>query len=362
MKPVYSPCKESLLYTFGGRNKKLPPGGTVFDNEGEARFVVKRFAHFGVCFMKVKKGTKRTLDEDGIKEADAVYEVGNKKWAEETVADFHESTKVKREAGIPVEEPPAVKTARKILGVAVMLLALVFATASWAQDTGQHKSANFLYKFDVASTTLNFYALQGQQGDPYATAYDGAGTIETSGSSTTVTGVDAARDVFAPVDPGDVIFIRFSSGTTEVRIVVTNADADTITVEDAIDLSAGYTWSYKKLVGGTGLDDGWISVAGYSIVQFGVQYDEGDLTALSATWQCKSGALGAAPNRTYPGVGSDCGDGTLNGKVCEFTSTGDVLAFKISDNAFAACRLGVAYVTADGATVDEITATIDVGR
>jgi hypothetical protein len=93
-----------------------------------------------------------------------------------------------------------------------------------------------------------------------------------------------------------------------------------------------------------------------------VQYDAGDVTALSATWECKDQALGAAPVRIYPGISSDCGDGTLNGTVCEFGSVGDALTFKVSHNAFAYCRLGMAYVTADGGTRDEITAFITVAR
>jgi hypothetical protein len=369
MKAVYSPCVESLEYMYDSKNKKLDPNTFTVLDDGEARFVVKKFAHFGVRFLATKKGKgkskgKTIVDEASVAEAKAEWEKGNKKWAEETLVDFNEATKAKREAGVPIEEPPQVKTAKKLLGVGLMLLLLVLPTASWAQDTGQHKSANFLYKYDVASDTITYGALAGQQGDPYATAYDGPGAVETVGSNTTVTGVNAADDVFLVVDPGDVIFIRFQNGTVEDRVVVTNADDDTITVDTAIDLDVdgGYRWSYKKLATGTGETDGWISVAGYSIVQFGVQYDAGDVTALAATFECKSAALGAKPIRVYPGVNSDCGDGTLNGKVCEFTTVGDRLYFKMPHNAFAACRVGVAWVTAVGAGVDEITAVIDVGR
>jgi hypothetical protein len=356
MRQVYSPCVEPLNYTFAGRPKVLAPGITNFDHDGEAVLVTEKFRRFGVCLYAKK------YDAEIKKAAKAVWEAGNKKWAEEVVTDFHQSNKAKLDAGVPVEEPSAVKTAKKLLKVATVLLALLIPTASWAQtDQGQMKSANFTYKYDVASTTMTYCAIEGQQGDPYATPYTGAGRIQTSGSNTTVTTVDSSGG-FAPVNIGDVIFVRFQDGSIENRIVLTNADDDTITVEAAIDLTGGFTWSYKQLTCGTSEDSGWILTSGYQIAQFGVQYDAGDLTALAATFECKSDALGAKPVRVYPGISSDCGDGTLNGKVCEFTSVGDRLYFKLPHNVFTACRVGVAYVTADGGTRDEITAVIDVGR
>ncbi len=244
---------------------------------------------------------------------------------------------------------------KKLLAVLLLLAAPAFAQ----QD---HKAANFTYKYDVASTTLAYYATLGVGGDPFGGFIRGPGQVETSGSSTTVTGVVAADDVFANVNVGDIFSVRLSNGNTENRVVVTNADDDTITVDTAIDLTGGVVWNYKSLVGGTTADDGWISVAGYGTVTLGFQYDAGDVTAASMTMECKSGAIGALPVRVYPGVGSDCGDGTLNGKVCEFSTVGDRLSYKISDNGFAFCRVGVAYVTTDGATRDELTVVIDVTR
>lgn len=245
----------------------------------------------------------------------------------------------------------------------VLAALLLMALPAFAQE-GQHKAANFTYKFDVSSTTLNYCVVQGVGGDPFGSFIPGKGAVETTGSSTTVTGVVAADDVFADVNVGDVFHVRFPNGNVANRIVVTNADADTITVETAInlDITGGYVWSYKSQICGTSADDGWISVAGYSTVQLGFQYDVGDLTNASMTMECKSGALAAQPVRVYPGIASDCGDGTLNGAVCEFSTTGERLSFKITDNGFALCRIGVAYVTADGAARDELTAVIDVGR
>ena len=167
--------------------------------------------------------------------------------------------------------------------------------------------------------------------------------------------------MFARVDLGDVLLIYLDNSVTEYLIVLTNADDDTVTVEDAIDLTNSATFSYRKFVCGTADTDGWIPVHGKGTVMMGFQYDAGDVTAAAMTMECMSGALGAQSVRVYPGISSDCGDGTLNGKVCEFTTVGDRISYKMTDNAFAFCRLGVAWVSADGGTRDEITAVIDVG-
>jgi hypothetical protein len=241
----------------------------------------------------------------------------------------------------------------------VLAALLLMAVPALAQD-GQHKAANFNYKYDVASATTTYCTMSGVGGDPFATSISGPGQVSTAGSVVTVDGT-VGQDAFRNVEIGDLFSVRLSNGNTENRVVVTNADDDTITVDTAIDLP-GNVWTYKTSTCGTTAADGWISVAGYSIVQLGFQYDAGDVTAASMTMECRSGALEAAPVRVYPGVGSDCGDGTLNGAVCEFTVVGSVIAFKIANNAFSACRVGVAWVTADGGTRDELTATLDVGR
>lgn len=242
--------------------------------------------------------------------------------------------------------------------VALMLLALPVA----AQDTGQHKAANFTYGYDVASATPTYCALVGLNGDPFGAFISGPGTIETSGSSTTVTGVNAADDVFAGVGLGDVIQVRRPDGTVDIRVVVTNADDDTITVETAIDLSAGFTWGYKTLRCGTTADDGWVNVSGYIIAQLSVQYTAGDLDTLDVAMFCREGALGSSSVRVYPGPSSDCGDGTLSGTVCTFATVGQGIAYKIPHNLFTACRVSLAYGSTDGGTREFVTTTISVGR
>lgn len=241
----------------------------------------------------------------------------------------------------------------------VLAALLLMAVPALAQE-GQHKAANFNYKYDVASATITYCTMNGVGGDPFATSISGPGQVSTVGASVTVDGI-VGQNSFANVNIGDLFSVRLSNGNTENRVVVTNADNDTITVDSTITLP-GNVWSYKTLSCGTTADDGWISAAGYNTVLLTFQYDAGDVTNAAVTMECKGGGLEAAPVRVYPGIGSDCGDGTLNGLVCEFPTPGQRISFKLSSNAFSACRVGVAWVTADGGTRDELNVMIDVGR
>jgi len=248
---------------------------------------------------------------------------------------------------------------------ALTILAAVLAIPAFSQQEMQ--AANFTYIYDVDSATATYCNLTGMDGDPYGPWIPGKGTIETSGSSTTITGVVAADDVFEPVGVGDAIQVVVGR-TTYYLTVVTNADNDTITVNTAVDLSAGYVWSWKNLTCGTAVTNGWVTVAGYDTITMGVHYVAGDLDTLDVFWECRTGALGAQPQRVYPGVSSDCGDGTLSGTVCKMSTAGQDLTYRIEDNAgtFHECRIGLAYGSTDasdaGANLEQVTATVSVGR
>jgi hypothetical protein len=71
--------------------------------------------------------------------------------------------------------------------------------------------------------------------------------VTTSGaSSTTVTGVTAAEDAFAQPDVGDIVVFTLG-GIPYERKIITNADADTITINDAINIPAtGITYTLRK--------------------------------------------------------------------------------------------------------------------
>lgn len=70
--------------------------------------------------------------------------------------------------------------------------------------------------------------------------------VTTSGvSSTTVTGVVAAADAFAQPSAGDLIIFTIN-GVPYERLIATNADDDTITINKAINIAAaGITYRYR---------------------------------------------------------------------------------------------------------------------
>ena len=240
---------------------------------------------------------------------------------------------------------------------AFLVLLTLLALPSAAQDQG---SANFTYKYD-ATTTTTYCALLGGNGSPWFDPILVRVSIETSGSSTDVTAVTAGTNPFANMAVGDVIYVVRDNGARDIRIITTHTDADTIVVETAVDWSDGFFFSWMNTTCGTGATDGWINVTGWDTVQMTVQYDAGDLTTLDVSCFCKEAGLGSTGVRVYPGIASDCGDGTLNGTVCELASVGDVLAVKVTHNAFAYCRIGIGG-TVDGGTRDEVAATITVAR
>lgn len=246
---------------------------------------------------------------------------------------------------------------KKVLAVLALFPSLAFA------QSGAVKAGNLAYKYDVTGTTMTYCATLGKEGIVFGDFLPGPGRVETTGGAqTTVTGVNAAQNVFADVGVGDIVQFQFRNGNVEHRVVVTNADDDTITVDAAIDLDVtdGVNWGYKTLSCGTGITSGWADVRDLKTVSLTMQYDAGDMTDLDVVWECKEGGIGAEPVQVYPGPASDCGFGTLATDVCQFAAAGDRLTVVISYNVFAACRVGLA-VTSDGATRDEVTVIISGG-
>lgn len=82
--------------------------------------------------------------------------------------------------------------------------------------------------------------------------------VKTSGASTTVTSYTAASAALAPVDIADEIAV-YRDGATDNRIVVTNADDDTITVGSNVDWTTGRAYHYRKFRSGTAATDGWVT-------------------------------------------------------------------------------------------------------
>lgn len=106
---IYSPCKNTLEFKVDGRKVYLPPGITNM-LKSEGKMAVAQFKHWGVCALPRYGG------KEAQKQAQETWMHSNKEWAEGVLMTWHEDTKEKKEAGIPLEEPEDVVTARNILG------------------------------------------------------------------------------------------------------------------------------------------------------------------------------------------------------------------------------------------------------
>jgi hypothetical protein len=98
-----------------------------------------------------------------------------------------------------------------------------------------------------------------------------------------------------------------------------------------------------------------------------MQYDQGDLTALVARWECKGASSFANPVILYPGESSDCGiGGTLATDRCSFATPGITARLVVSDDSqsFTYCRVGLAFTGADASDVtvtrEKVTVLVSV--
>ena len=128
----------------------------------------------------------------------------------------------------------------------------------------------------------------------------GNAAIETSGASNTVSGVNSDEDAFLRVDVGDEIRIYNQdsdiNGLDPVlyRVVVTNADDDTITVNDPdLDLdddANGYRYEWRERVCSQSENEGWVDVAGAEQVTALIRVDRFDVDSedgIQLQLQCK---------------------------------------------------------------------------
>lgn len=245
------------------------------------------------------------------------------------------------------------------------LAALALAVPALAQTPDQ-ATADFAIRYNVASATKTYCAVTGGTGgDPFGQATRVSTTVETSGSSVTITAVTVASGPFTNVSVGDTLYFDVS-GTTLRRTVVTNADNDTVTVDAAIDLSAGagYKFSYKSIACGTSSTDGWISVEGFSTALMTVSYLAGDLDTLDVSFECRDNTPDGNIVQVYPGPSSACGFGTLATDVCTFATPAAIpgagIAFQIETNPFQACRVALKY--GSSGTTSSVNASLTLWR
>lgn len=242
------------------------------------------------------------------------------------------------------------------------LLALVLLAApSWAQGV---RSANYATRYDLDDAALTYCRMTGSNADPYGSARTVNKLIETSGSSTTVTAVTSGALPFADLGVDDVIFVRTSTTNVDMRVIAAKASGDSITIDTAVDWSAGdgFQFSWYDTTCGTGATDGWIDVSGLSEDKvITISWDQGDLV-VGLLWQieCMTSGLDPKANKVYPGEGADCGGGTLTSGQCliavaDMNSTAARVAVQIPEFE-GSCRVGILRSgndTADTTTLRE---------
>lgn len=253
----------------------------------------------------------------------------------------------------------------------ILALALAaLAVPGIAQQPAQEK-ANFAIRYDVDSATKTYCVVNGSNGSPFGSPTKISTKVETSGSSVTITAVTALSAPFTNVAIGDTLVFSVS-GEDVVRTVVTNADNDTVTVDEAIDLSAGagYAFSYWEPVCGTTAASGWIKVRGWSAVLMTVAYVQGDLDTLDVVFECQDTSYDANIVQVYPGAASTCGFGALSTNVCQFATPATLpaasLTVSLTANQYEACRVALMFGTTDtsdvGANREVVNASISVWR
>jgi hypothetical protein len=118
----------------------------------------------------------------------------------------------------------------------------------------------FTVRYDLDATTMTFCTAVGVDGTVWD-AQDKAGDaqVDNSGSSTTITDTGTGHP-FTNVAVGDELLIDVA-GVLTPRGVIARASADSITVDEAIDLSAAdYDFTYRDTTCGTASTSGWVYV------------------------------------------------------------------------------------------------------
>jgi hypothetical protein len=251
-------------------------------------------------------------------------------------------------------------TVMKKKGVFVFALALLPTFAS-AQGT---KSANFTYRNNLTSLSITYCKLTGQNDQVLNPApIAGTARIKTTGSSVNVVANTATQGPFTNIAVGDVLLIDKGAGGKFNRVVATRADADTITVDTAVDLTGGFEFRYLKTVCGATVTDGWIDASDYQAksVSFNLEAATALVGGIDFRIECKGQSLGAAPNTVHPGASGTCNPGTSAGGFCNVTTAGQIVKVDIPP-AVVCSQVRVGMLVHTSVTSDAVTVTLDLEK
>lgn len=222
----------------------------------------------------------------------------------------------------------------------LLFSALLFlATAVGAQDL---RSAPLFLRYDVTSGAAIYGAFRGQNGDSFSGSMSTPtmARIKTAGSSTTVTEETASTNPFTSIAVGDMLIVAPAGGTQTNLLVTARASAASITVDTAIDLSAGASFRYYRGERGTTATSGWLRVSSDGEKTWSWTISTINATNIQVIIQCQDDYVGAPAVQVYPPVTSvtdTCYTGIFTTtKTCKFVAT----------EPYGQCRLGL-FLTGD---------------
>lgn len=259
-----------------------------------------------------------------IESAEAAHTEFLRKKHEPTLREHAELVRAAEASGASYVETDRVKTAKAKLvkrGVlaAIAFLAILLSPAAARAQVGPETRPAFSH-YDLSSGALIYCALE-----PNIVTSDASNArIQTAGSNATVTAVSGAP--FTNVNQWAELYISTPIGNF-VRTVTARASATSITVDTALDISAGASFTYRNLFCGTTANDGWMKVS--LLVPFSLTYviEQINAASIDMRFECTEALATATTNPIYPGsddaVGAaGCGAGTVAaGQLCNFTTT-----------------------------------------
>lgn len=226
--------------------------------------------------------------------------------------------------------------------IAVLALILWGGTVQ-AQEL---KSANYMFKYDLDSTTMTFCRLEGTKGDPFGPGNVGLAPINISSANGNVAATTAGTNPFLGLAAKDVINVVYKDGTTDTKVIITFTDNDTIVVDSAFTTTVtaqSFNW-YKTRCGTTDAD-GWIDVSAYAYKAITFEIEQVNVTGgLDVRWDCKDPDIGGNPVQVFP----SCTVGACN-TVQNYSGVAGITSRTklVINEPSGSCRIGVAIHTGD---------------
>jgi hypothetical protein len=222
------------------------------------------------------------------------------------------------------------------------LFFLAVAAAALAQiPGGKAVRTALVYERDLDSTSYEYCVMTGSGDDVLGPNRLVPLQITTAGSVVATSAFVASSAPFNFVAVGDELTVKQAGtnlGIDLLRYVVTRTDANNITVNTAWDLTAGFTFSFRRLTCGTTATSGWIPFSGFASASFVIDVSQFVATSMDYRLECRR-------------------EGAVNSAVI-ISQVNKTATFQVEESVlnntgyFDACRIGFKINTDDG---DDLT-------